>query len=530
MNGVSQLERLTQSGRFREAASSLSAVKSLLSSFQEYSGVERVASIQRQVASLQKELGDKAKMQFETYFTQDGARAAHSSSLSDAALVIDTLGSEAKAGLIEFYTTYQLREYRRIFRATDEAGQLDNVARRFAWFRRILKIYDEEHASIFEEGPVKQWNVARELLRKFTELTRQDIRSVLIRTQGKLQVPVLLEALGASLEFEKAMSKRFGMPFAQVCSPEPPGLVDASAQSISLSSVFEPYLYLFVEAQDRALAEMIQTFRSQGSRTSMDEGKPSGLTENQHHTVLPSSTELFYFYGQVLEQCARLSTREPFRDLTHVYEKHLQSYAEDVLQPMLARHEPTRRSVDVRSSVTELQKHCLVINTADYCASTCKQLEAKLKEKIDQDFKDQVQLDAERDLFLGIVSAGIMNLTRELEVSIEGAFNQMLKAPWSAIEPEDVKSAYVDEFASALEHVAVVVRQDVQSKRYVRSWCDKVVNLVLTRFTYNIIRLKPISPSMAQQMLTDIGEIRMSLLELPRYSLAEEGSTSAAAS
>ena len=123
-----------------------------------------------------------------------------------------------------------------------------------------------------------------------------------------------------------------------------------------------------------------------------------------------------------------------------------------------------------------------------------------------------------------------MNLTRELEVSIEGAFNQMLKAPWSAIEPEGVKSAYVDEFASALEHVAVVVRQDVQSKRYVRSWCDKVVNLVLTRFTYNIIKLKPISPSMAQQMLTDIGEIRMSLLELPRYSLAEEGSTSAAAS
>lgn len=130
----------------------------------------------------------------------------------DAALVIDALGGEARTSIIDFYTNFQLREYRRIFRATDEAGQLDNVSRRFAWFRRILKVYDDDHATMFEEAPIKSWGVAKELTRKFTEVTREDLRSVLIRSQGRVQVPVLLEALHASIEFEKSMSRRFQLP------------------------------------------------------------------------------------------------------------------------------------------------------------------------------------------------------------------------------------------------------------------------------------------------------------------------------
>lgn len=537
VNAVAQLERLTKSSRFREAASSLSAVKSLLSSFKGFTGVERVASIQRDVLSLQNELGQKARAVFESHFTQDANRSLRSTSVPDAALVIDALGLEARISLIDFYTTFQLREYRRIFRATDEAGQLDNVARRFAWFRRILKTYDDEHSAVFEEGPIKQWNVARELTRKFIEITRQDIRSVLIRSQGKLQVPVLLEALGASLEFEKAMSRRFGVPFPEISTAPSPDPSDMSTRSVSinpqstLSSAFDPYLGLFVEAQERTLTDMLQTFRRQGTRPSMDESATeTGRSDGNQHTVLPSSTELFYFYGSVLEQCSRLSTREPFRDLCGLYKRYLQGYADDVLKPLLQRNDVIRRSADACSSIADLQRLCLVINTADYCATTSKQLEDKLKEKIDAEFRESVDLEPERELFLAIVSAGVQGLAHELEVSVESAFQQMLRAPWNTLDTTDTKSAYVDEYAGALEHVAVVVRQDIQSKRYVRNWCDKVVGLVLARFMFTIVKLKPVTSVAAQQMMTDLTEIRMSLLELPRYSLSEEGSTSAASS
>jgi hypothetical protein len=43
--------------------------------------------------------------------------------------------------------------------------------------------------------------------------------------------------------------------------------------------------------------------------------------------VMPSSTELFYFYGQNLEQCAKLSTGKPLFDLCKVHKKWLRLYA-----------------------------------------------------------------------------------------------------------------------------------------------------------------------------------------------------------
>jgi hypothetical protein len=43
--------------------------------------------------------------------------------------------------------------------------------------------------------------------------------------------------------------------------------------------------------------------------------------------VLPSSTELFYVYGQTLEGCATLSTGRPLFDLLEVFKKWLRVYA-----------------------------------------------------------------------------------------------------------------------------------------------------------------------------------------------------------
>ena len=53
--------------------------------------------------------------------------------------------------------------------------------------------------------------------------------------------------------------------------------------------------------------------------------------------VLPSSTELFYFYREALEKCAKLSVRQPLLDLCSVYRKWLKVYAEDVLGGLLVK-------------------------------------------------------------------------------------------------------------------------------------------------------------------------------------------------
>jgi len=61
----------------------------------------------------------------------------------------------------------ELKDYRRIFRPTDEAGQLDNLSRRFSWFRRILSLHEEEHGNVFPTA----WSVGKVLCTKFTEIT-----------------------------------------------------------------------------------------------------------------------------------------------------------------------------------------------------------------------------------------------------------------------------------------------------------------------------------------------------------------------
>lgn len=50
--------------------------------------------------------------------------------------------------------------------------------------------------------------------------------------------------------------------------------------------------------------------------------------ENDSPTlILPSSTDLFYFYAQSLEQCAKLSTGQALFDLCSLHKKWLRIYA-----------------------------------------------------------------------------------------------------------------------------------------------------------------------------------------------------------
>lgn len=122
--------------------------------------------------------------------------------------------------------------------------------------------------------------------------------------------------------------------------------------------------------------------------------------------VLPSSTDLFYFYAQSLEQCAKLSTGQALFDLCTVHKKWLRIYAgklwtsifclgilmmpfiEEILAVEVKRYDKlnsyltrnsfllsrpvatSRKSTESRADLDLLKQICLSINTADYCQST----------------------------------------------------------------------------------------------------------------------------------------------------------------
>ena len=79
---------------------------------------------------------------------------------------------------------------------------------------------------------------------------------------------------------------------------------------------------------------MLSQYRGARSRSSLEMVEDS---ENPAPAVLPSSTELFYFYGQTLDQCAKYSTGEPMAKLAKVFAKWLKVYSDEVLLAALKR-------------------------------------------------------------------------------------------------------------------------------------------------------------------------------------------------
>lgn len=101
-------------------------------------------------------------------YLQDPAKSSKPAQIIDACAVADVLGPDVRRHLIDRYVALELKEYRRIFRATDEAGHLDNISRRYAWFRRVLGTHELELGRVFPS----EWKVGWALFTKFVAITR----------------------------------------------------------------------------------------------------------------------------------------------------------------------------------------------------------------------------------------------------------------------------------------------------------------------------------------------------------------------
>ncbi|WRT66449.1 uncharacterized protein IL334_003407 [Kwoniella shivajii] len=505
-NAHGQLKELLPTKNYKEMSQALSAVTHLLTPLKPLSGIPAVSEIFRAAESDRKSIQEKVAIEMDAFFKQDPNRPVERRTVAEVCLVIEVLGGDFRNHIIERYIQLQLAEYRRIFRSTDEAGQLDNVPRRYAWFRRVLKHHDEEDASLFPPS----WEMTRLLVSNFAEYTRSDLANVLGKSTPA--VNVLLDALQATLDFEAGFARRFDMPFEDVTAG---GLTARGGVQTkwTISSIFDNYFNVYVDAQDRAIADMLSAYRGSRSRSSM-EGAMQTETDTPVPTVLPSSTELFYFYGQTLEQCDKYTKGEPMRKLGKVFGKWLKIYSDDVLLAGLKK-EPGRRSIEGKDNLQELKNACIILNTAEYCQNTSLQLEERLKDKIAAEYKEAISFQSDRDTFSTVISACITTILREMESSCEPAFAAILKTPWMHLENVSGRSAYIVDLVGSIKQVAEVVRARVEGKKYIRNFADKAVGVVITRFTQSVIKSRPLRKIGAEQILLDVQAVKACLLDLP---------------
>lgn len=527
VNALTQLEDQAKEKRYGDVSQTLAVVKQISTFFKPYTSVHRINQVWRRAQQIQGEIRTQLEAEFDTFYIQDPAKPSKPAQIIDACAVADVLGHDVRTHLIDRYVTLELKEYRRIFRATDEAGHLDNISRRYAWFRRVLGTHELELGRVFPS----EWKVGWALFTKFVVITRDDLVALLSKAGSSLTIQALLEALRQTIEFESSMAKKWLTPLNDILEASSP----LSSPTVQLmSSAFEPHLGVFVDAQDKALADMLATHRASSSkakpRASLDANPRDSISTDVDtatpQTVLSSSTELFYFYGQSLEQCAKLSTGQTLFDLCMVHKKWLRRYAEDVLAPRSKRPTvQTRRSLDSRFDVADLQQATLLINTADYCQTTALELEQNIKEKIQDDFKEKVTLQAERDLFMIAISVSITTLLRELEAACESAFTTMSRMSWEKLNQVTGQSSYVDDLTRAVESFCDIVKPLIEQKKYLRNFFDKACSLVLTKFTNAAVKSRPLGEIGGEQLLIDLGVIKSYLMQLPGEALVTQGYT-----
>ncbi|KAJ2394345.1 Vacuolar protein sorting-associated protein 53, partial [Coemansia sp. RSA 2559] len=516
IGSVEQLRRMKDRRMYADAAKLVPAVAGLREGFGEFAKVKQVAGLSEAAGRLQRALGSQAYQDVERAFeaqqgvlSLDDHRAVH-----DACLCLDALGGGERARTVDMYCGQQLRAYAAIFQLDDDASQLENVSRRYAWLRRILRNYAEEHAALFPA----RWRVGEELSRRFAELTRDHLGEIMATTRGEIGVDHLMAAMADTMAFEAQCDKKFSIVRAASLGLEPAApaayvygdsqKTGAASFAGLISCAFEPYMSVFIRAEQAKFDKLVAGFQ-----------QDAAIDDDPSLTVLASSTDLLYQFRESLRQCAALSTGQAMADLSQVFNRCLSAYARDVLAHKLPRTAP---SATPQPAVLDALKHmCLVVNTADYCASVAAQLEQKIVERIASELKPKVTFAACREALLAAINAGIRALVAAVvDTMCASAFAMLAQVPWQTLHMVGDQSGYVMLAVSAMDAASQTVRHAMSAARYFRSFCDKFAASFTDKYAAAIANAGPISEVGAEQLLLDAQALKSALQGMPTMGLA----------
>lgn len=509
-----QLTALVDNRRYGDMVATLQAVMELMAYFRPYRSIGQVAALSKQIGDTEVRISQQIFADFETAIA-DGKSLGPRVNLADACAVLDAIGKDEREKLIRWYCTQQLREYRTIFKSTDEAGSLENIPRRYAYLKRLLKRHSDTLARYFDP----EWKVAEALAKEFCVATREDVNALLSQEGAKVDVFLLLKTLEEALEFEQYLQKRF--PHESFAN--------------AISAAYQPHLSVWIEHQSRIMADKMSQYRrdranilsarssdgatadsaaandrengTSGSSSAAAAGSGSHDNADDHTPdVLPSSMDMFRFYRQVLAQTAKLSTGRPLVELSRMFGRWLVVYCRDVLASGLPRS---------LGSVEDVRAACLILNTADYGANTTYQLEQRLVDEVDDSLREEINMEEERNRFTELVSDIISALVSLVDAAADASWREMVNTNWHKLAAVGDVSTYMRGLVDAVKREMAVVLAHITKDVHVRTLCERVVESLANAFMRGAAATRPISEVAAEQMLLDLYVLKDMCLQLP---------------
>lgn len=491
VDAYNSLNQVLHTRKYQEISIYLGAVKELLVFFKPYKSIDEISVLNQQIHKAQNKLIDDIFIDFEDSFTN----TITNDELLYGCEILQMIDDKYKDKLLGWFYNTQLKEISSIFSSADEAGNLDNVNRRYMFFKNILATVQLNFLSVFP----KLWNVDLELAKLFCKKSSQDLSAQLNAGNGASDI---LSPLTKTLEFEKFLNETFK--------------TDEFTKSIL--SVFEPYLISWVNEQDQLLSSKFMEFYSSPKipleliSPQTPEDILTVLRVNNPPNFAESSAEMFKFFQKLLVQIIKLSNGKILIDLSRLFKKYLREYNYKILSPILNQSTSNPKGVEPIKYLT------MVINTADFINNNINDLQDKFVKLIDPLLKDRIDLDSSRTLFFDAISNSIKCLVDKVAVDFQFAWRLFENNGWESMESASDTSNYMEELINALKVNNQVILPLIIRDGYVRSYCDRLVEFIVHILANKLPTIKPLSIVNIEQILIDVTVLKKQLLDLPLYS------------
>ena len=461
VNVNNTLSSILPSRNYKEIYLLLGVIKELLQFFQPYKSIDEINQINLMVVHTQNKLIDDIFIDFEEYKSKDEEQLLY------GARILELIDIKYKDKLLAWFYNLQLQDLKEIF--SGEAGSLDNLNRRFIYFKNILK--QVQQYKIFP------WDVSDAITQEFCKITRQDISKLLYNS--KIESKTLLDNLTKTLEFEKSLNLH---------------------NEISL--VFEPYLSIWVHEQDKYLNSKMLEF----SAVSQLPPELEDLGANVPNIAV-SSTELFKIFNRLLSHITKLTNGETIVDLARVFNKYLLEYNRRVLLPILATDD---------YSVESLKYFTMLLNTGDYIINNIEEL-AEKTQKMTKHTIAQFNTDA----FYQLINKSISSLLLKMSIDYKPCWREFFNLDWGQLDSVNDISSYMNDLKGKTSDNLKVILPLIIRDSYVRNFNDKLVELLVTTIANNLKFVKPMTATSVEQILMDVSSLKELALKFPLYSIKE---------
>ena len=530
ITGIEKLESFVKEKQYKEAANAIAASNDIMEYFKEYRHVTQVNSLyQKKDAlcnSLLNTICDELKNDI-NLLPQNSDR------LYDACLAVNAIGDRAIGEIKTWFTQYKLAPYEKMYDPKIEnAIEFKDTEKRFDWLKRALKEYDKLYDDVFPPS----WGFKSQLCQEFCRITKLQLNEILMmNVEGikNIEVEVLVKVLNSTISFEKSLNEyliseypdtddniksnfldmnvieEIRTKYSEAKSNKKNGRKDPNPKPRYrlfrvigiISESFEPYMNSYVTNEVKKIKDIIINL-VQNDRI---EGK-----------LYVSSLYLFNNIKQAMSRCLTFSKSKTFFDLSIKFKDIFLFYIEKILnQKFNLNFYSNEINKNKNLKQADFTPICYLINTCDYCITTIGALTSSVQEKIEEKYQNNISYDDIVGKFREIYKKCFDLLSTDLKNSVEVQLQfGIIKKNWvlGTSGGKDT-NAFVNGISKILNDEFNFIKNILQEEFlcHYLNVVPKIISELLINYLYKI---KKIDESGAQEIYTNIGELKNIILNL----------------